>query len=127
MSDTTTRGVRVQVTPTYHPERSDPTVDYWFFSYRVHIENVGTVPVKLLSRHWVITDATGHVEHVQGPGVIGEQPRLDAGEAFEYASACPLPTSLGSMHGTYEMATDDGQTFDAVIAPFTLADPMELN
>lgn len=127
MSDTTTRGVRVQVSPRYHPERSDPANRYWFFSYRVQIENVGDEPVQLLTRHWVITDASGHVEHVRGPGVVGEQPRLERGEAFEYVSACPLPTSLGSMHGTYQMLTDAGESFDAEIAPFTLADPLELN
>jgi ApaG protein len=127
MSDTVTEGVRVRVASRYHPERSQPGRGYFFFSYTVRIENSGAVPVQLRSRHWVITDANGHVEHVRGPGVIGEQPHLSPGEHFEYTSACPLPTSLGTMEGTYEMVRDDGSTFDAVIGAFALADPDSLN
>ena len=77
--------------------------------------------MQLLSRHWVITDAEGQVHEVQGPGVVGEQPRLKPGGSFEYTSACPLPTAIGSMHGTYEMEDEDGERFEAQIAPFTLA------
>jgi ApaG protein len=127
MSDTVTEGVRVRVDARYHPERSQPLRGYFFFSYTVRIGNEGAVPVQLRSRHWQITDANGTVEHVRGPGVVGEQPRLLPGEGFEYTSACPLPTSLGSMEGTYEMVRDDGSTFDAVIGAFTLADPDSLN
>jgi ApaG protein len=127
MSDTVTEGVRVRVASHYHADRSQPTRGYYFFSYTVRIENDGPTPVQLRSRHWVITDANGHVEHVRGPGVIGEQPHLSPGEHFEYTSACPLPTSLGSMEGTYEMVRDDGSTFDAVIGAFALADPDSLN
>jgi ApaG protein len=127
MSDTVTEGVRVRVDSRYHPERSQPARGYYFFSYTVRIENDGSRPVQLRSRHWVITDANGHIEHVRGPGVIGEQPHLSPGEHFEYTSACPLPTSLGSMEGTYEMVRDDGSTFDAVIGAFALADPESLN
>ena len=83
--------------------------------------------MQLISRHWHITDATGHVEEVQGPGVVGEQPVLRTGEAFEYTSGCPLPTSVGTMHGTYQMVTQRGESFDAAIAPFTLAEPFALN
>ena len=83
--------------------------------------------MQLLSRHWVITDGAGQVEHVRGPGVVGEQPVLEPGESFEYTSFCPLPTPIGSMHGTYQMVTAGGSTFDAEIAPFSLAVPTALN
>ena len=127
MSDATTRGVRVQVATSYLPERSAPAEGRYFFAYRVRIANLGEETVQLVSRHWVITDGDGRVEHVQGPGVVGEQPVLEPGEAFEYTSFCPLPTPIGSMHGTYQMVTVSGERFDAVIAPFTLAMPHALN
>ena len=99
----------------------------WFFSYSIQITNVGDRQVQLMSRHWVITDANGHVEQVRGPGVVGEQPVLEPGESYRYTSSCPLPTSLGAMEGTYQMRTAQGETFDAVIAPFALVDPDTLN
>jgi ApaG protein len=77
----------------------------------------------LLSRHWVITDATGHTDEVKGPGVVGEQPVLAAGESFQYTSGCPLKTSTGIMRGTYQMVTEDGDHFDVEIAPFALHEP----
>jgi ApaG protein len=127
MSDCTTRGVRVQVSPVFHPERSDPRKHRWFFSYTVTVSNVGAEPVRLAARHWVITDATGHVEHVRGPGVVGEQPHLQPGASFRYTSFCPLPTPFGAMEGTYQMVLDDGEAFDAVIAAFPLEDPSQVN
>lgn len=127
MSDCTTRGVRVQVRSRYRPDRSDPDNRFWFFTYVVTITNEGIQPVQLVSRHWVITDATGNQQHVRGAGVVGEQPHLLPGESHTYTSACPLRTSMGSMHGTYRMRTDSGDQFDAVIAPFTLADPLSIN
>lgn len=127
MSAAITEGIAVEVNPRYHEERSSPRERYWFFTYTVTITNRGDATVQLLSRHWIITDATGHVEHVRGPGVVGETPVLRPGESFTYTSACPLPTSLGSMEGTYEMEREDGRRFDACIAPFTLVDPAELN
>lgn len=127
MSEATTRGVRVNVEPTFVPERSDPRENTWFFAYTVTIVNEGAATVQLKSRHWVITDATGHVEHVRGPGVVGQQPVLAPGQKFEYTSACPLGTSLGSMHGTYQMVDAAGAEFEAEIAPFVLADPDTLN
>lgn len=127
MSEAVTMGVKVQVEPEYHADRSDPVAKHWFFSYTVRISNQGSRTVQLVSRHWVITDATGHVEHVRGPGVVGQTPVLRPGESFEYTSACPLPTSLGSMFGTYAMRAEDGESFDAEIAPFVLADPETLN
>ena len=121
MSNAVTRGVRVRVRSQYVPEQSDPSEPRWFFAYEVRIENLGDEPVQLLSRHWVITDANGRVEHVRGPGVVGEQPRLGPGQGFRYTSACPLPTPVGTMHGSYEMQTESGERFDAAISPFRLA------
>lgn len=127
MSDTITRGIRVQVTASYMPERSSPTEQQFLFTYRIRISNVGQERAQLISREWIITDAEGQEQRVAGPGVVGEQPVLDPGEAFEYASFCPLPTSVGSMHGRYHMVTGDGEPFEAIIAPFTLATPNALN
>jgi len=111
----------------YVPERSQPQQSQWFFVYHVRISNEGTEPAQLVSRHWIITDANGHVEEVKGPGVVGKQPMLGPGEEFEYTSFCPLPTPFGTMHGTYQMVTPDGRTFDAEIAPFSLAEPHAIN
>ncbi|MDP6945381.1 MAG: Co2+/Mg2+ efflux protein ApaG, partial [Myxococcota bacterium] len=111
----------------YVAERSDPSRDYYFFAYRVRIANVGEETVQLISRHWIITDGEDHVEEVQGPGVVGEQPVLEPDQAFEYTSACPLPTRVGTMQGTYQMVLASGEGFDAEIAPFTLAAPNALN
>ena len=127
MSDRITRGVRVTVAPQFHPERSRPERREWFFSYTVTIENHGDKPVQLVSRHWVITNGTGHQEHVRGPGVVGETPRLLPGQGFTYTSFCPLDSALGSMHGEFQMTLDDGGTFDAIVDPFPLADADSLN
>jgi ApaG protein len=127
MSDETTRGIRVQVTSDYLPERSSPNDQQYFFTYRVRLSNVGLERAQLMSRLWVITDSDGNVQEVRGPGVVGEQPVLGPGDVFEYSSFCPLPTSVGSMHGTYQMVAESGEAFDAVIAPFTLAVPNALN
>ena len=127
MSDTITRGVRVQVRSAYVPERSSPEESHYFFAYRVRIANEGEETVQLVSREWIITDADGHVERVKGPGVVGEQPILGPGESFEYTSFCPLRTAIGSMHGTYQMVSARGDRFDATIAPFSLAVPTALN
>ncbi|HEX9186001.1 MAG TPA: Co2+/Mg2+ efflux protein ApaG [Vicinamibacteria bacterium] len=127
MSDTTTRGVSVEVQTAYVPERSSPRDHHYFFAYRIRISNHGEETVQLLSRHWVISDGSGNVEHVRGPGVVGEQPVLAPGESFEYTSFCPLPTPIGSMHGTYQMVTASGTSFDAEIAPCPLAVPTAIN
>jgi len=94
--------------------------------YTVQISNESSETVQLLSRHWIITDATGEVQEVRGPGVVGEQPVLAPGESFEYTSGCPLTTPFGSMNGTYQMVTSRGERFDATIAPFTLSEPHAL-
>lgn len=127
MSDTTTDGIRVQVRSFYVPERSSPQTQQYFFAYAVRISNEGEQTAQLVSRKWIITDGEGHVETVDGPGVVGEQPVLNPGQAFEYTSFCPLGTPVGSMHGIYRMVRPDGATFDARIAPFTLAIPNALN
>jgi ApaG protein len=122
-SEALTRGVRVQVRPQFDPTRSEPSAGQWFFLYTVTIENLGEETVQLLTRHWIITDGNGHVEEVRGPGVVGEQPILAPGEAFQYTSGCPLSTEVGKLEGTYQMITKSGEAFDAMIAPFTLATP----
>ncbi len=126
-SDTTTDGIRVQVTSMFIPERSSPRESYFFFAYHITISNVGDQTAQLVSRHWIITDAEGEVEQVRGEGVVGYQPVLEPGEAFEYTSYCPLKTNVGTMHGTYRMVRSSGDTFEARIAPFTLAVPNALN
>jgi len=127
ISDTTTRGIRVEVQSFYMPERSAPKDGQYLFEYHVRISNVGAETAQLVSREWIITNADGEVERVKGPGVVGEQPVLPPGSSFEYRSFCPLKTSVGSMHGTYQMVTPEGDRFDAIIAPFTLAVPNALN
>lgn len=126
-SGTVTRGVRVRVLARYIEERSNPEDGLWFFAYRVEIANVGESKVQLISRHWIITDGDGHVEEVRGPGVVGEQPLLAPGQSFEYTSACPLPTPFGTMHGSYQMIDEEGERFDATIAPFALSLPNLIN
>lgn len=117
----------MQVRGTYVPERSSPAESHYFFSYRVRISNEGEETVQLVSREWIITDADGNVERVKGPGVVGEQPHLQAGETFQYTSGCMLATARGTMHGTYQMVRDDGSGFDAEIGKFALELPMSLN
>ncbi|MBI3784277.1 MAG: Co2+/Mg2+ efflux protein ApaG [Deltaproteobacteria bacterium] len=126
-SEAVTNQIRIRVESIFVPERSDPDQNYWFFAYRVEIHNEGTEAAQLISRHWIITDANGHVEHVKGPGVVGEQPVLQPGETFEYTSACPLRTPVGTMQGTYQMVTSSGESFDAEIAPFSLGEPRIIN
>ncbi|HUE89266.1 MAG TPA: Co2+/Mg2+ efflux protein ApaG [Vicinamibacterales bacterium] len=127
MSDTTTSGIRVQVKATFLADRSLPRENHFHFAYHITISNVGTETAQLISRHWIITDADGDVQEVQGPGVVGEQPILEPGASFEYTSFCPLKTNVGTMQGTYQMVRANGESFDARIAPFTLAVPNALN
>lgn len=126
-SSAQTRGVKVEVQPMYLPDHSDPMRHHWMHAYTVTITNQGGETVRLLSRHWIITNAHGTEEHVRGAGVIGEQPRLEPGQSFTYTSGCPMDTPVGTMHGTYQMVTSDGDRFDAEVAPFTLAEPYALN
>lgn len=127
MSNAVTNGILVTVRSQYIPERSSISGKQYAFAYTVTIANQGTVTTRLESRHWIITDAVGHIEEVRGPGVVGVQPRLRPGESFEYTSWCVIATPSGDMRGTYQMVTDAGGTFDADIAPFHLGMPQTLN
>ena len=127
MSTAITRGIRVSVKSFYLAERSSPAANQYAFAYTVRIANEGGETSQLRSRHWVITDGDGKVQEVRGDGVVGAQPVLKPGQHFEYTSWCMLSTPHGSMQGTYQMVTEDGDEFDAAIAPFPLALPYSLN
>jgi len=118
-----THGIRVRVQSHYLAEQSSPRQDRYAFAYTIMISNEGTRSAQLRTRHWIITDGRGTVQEVRGDGVVGEQPRLQPGQSFQYTSSCALATPVGTMHGTYRMWRDDGTYFDAVIAPFSLAVP----
>ncbi len=126
-SEARTEGVLVNVQSHYVPERSEPEHSQWFFTYTVLITNESERTVQLISRHWIITDGNGQVQEVRGAGVIGEQPTLKPGDEFEYTSICPLETEFGTMQGSYQMISDEGDTFDVQIAPFSLAIPNLVN
>jgi len=115
--------IRIEVETAYLDEQSDPKERRYVFSYTITIRNEGLVPARLLTRHWVITDANGKVQEVRGDGVVGEQPHLKPGQGFRYSSGAVLETPVGAMQGSYEMVTDDGMRFDAPIAVFRLAMP----
>ncbi|MBK5254461.1 MAG: Co2+/Mg2+ efflux protein ApaG [Vicinamibacteria bacterium] len=127
MSDATTNGVKVQVAARYVEERSNPHANKFIFAYTVTITNTEAAPVQLLSRKWIIKDADGDIETIEGPGVVGEKPVLQPGQSFEYTSFCPLETPFGTMEGHYNMVAADGSRFEARIAPFGLATPGPLN
>ncbi len=127
MSDALTRGIRVSVNTQYVPEQSSPRDHRYVFAYTIRIANESKHRVQLKSRHWIITDGDGKVEEVQGPGVVGVQPTLPPGQGFEYTSGCVLATPRGEMKGTYQMQGEDGEMFDAEIAPFVLTLPYTLN
>lgn len=115
--------IRIQVATTYVDEQSEPDAGRYVFAYTITIRNDGEIAAKLISRHWVITDANGKVQEVSGDGVVGEQPYLEPGERFRYSSGAVLETPVGAMQGLYRMVAADGMSFDAPIAPFTLAVP----
>jgi ApaG protein len=123
MPETVTRNVRVQVESEFAPGRSNPAENKWGFVYTIRITNEGAETVKLLSRHWIITDGMGVVREVRGPGVVGEQPVLEPGESFEYTSGCDLTTPFGTMRGTYQMVTGAREDFEIEIPIFTLTEP----
>jgi ApaG protein len=118
-----TQGVIVRVTPSYLPGQSDPQRSRYVWAYEIEIENAGERTIQLVSRHWIITDGLGRVEEVEGPGVVGEQPILRAGERHRYVSGCPLTTPSGAMVGTFRMLVDGGEPFDAAIPAFSLDVP----
>lgn len=123
MSEAVTNGVRVEVHSEYIDEESDPSQQYFFFTYHIKISNEGSAVVQLKSRHWIITNADGRTEEVKGPGVVGAQPILRPGESFSYTSYCPLRTPIGTMHGSYQMLEDGERFFNADIPAFRLAIP----
>lgn len=127
MSNQTEHQIRVEVETDFIPAQSDPDNERYVFAYTITIHNEGQVPARLLARHWVITDANGRVQEVEGEGVVGEQPYLRPGEAFQYTSGTMIGTPVGTMQGSYHLVADDGAAFDAPIAPFTLAAPRVLH
>jgi len=126
MNDTKYK-INVTSETQYVEEQSSPDAERYVFAYTITIKNTGQVSAKLLNRHWIITDASGHEQEVKGEGVVGEQPVLEPGEAFQYTSAAMLETPVGSMYGSYEMLADDGVHFDAEISPFNLSIPRILH
>ena len=122
-----TRGICVKAEAFFVPERSSITKNQYFFAYRIEIENESEIAVRLMTRHWVITDGHGEIQEVRGAGVVGSQPLIAPGDKFAYTSACPLQTPVGTMSGSYQMEVEDGECFDAEIPAFTLAVPYSLN
>ena len=115
--------MRVEVQPEYLPDQSAPGQGVFTFAYTITITNTGEVPAQLISRHWLITDATDTTEEVKGLGVVGHQPLLKPGESFQYTSGCRLRTATGTMRGSYFCVAEDGERFDVPIAAFDLAEP----
>lgn len=125
MYSQTTRGITVTVQPFYLEDQSSPVDNHYVWAYRVRIENRGGATVQLLRRRWTITDSYGRIQVVQGAGVVGEQPVLKPGDAFEYTSGTPLPTPSGIMAGAYQMEAQSGEKFDIGIPAFSLDSPHE--
>ena len=117
----------IQAAPAYQAEHSSPEEERYVFAYTIRIENRGEAAAQLIARHWIITDAHGHVQEVRGLGVVGEQPLLAPGESFEYTSACQIATPVGTMRGSYTFLAADGTSFDVEIAEFMLSMPRVLH
>ncbi len=120
----TTRGVTVRVAVNFLLEQSEVNKGRWFWAYHIRIENEGPRPVQLITRHWEITDGFGGLHIVDGPGVVGEQPVIVPGGSYDYVSGCPLNTSSGKMEGSFQMLSEEGLGFDAIIPRFTLSAPV---
>ena len=120
-------GVVIQTQVNYLPEQSDEAGNRFVFSYTITITNLGRTPAKLISRHWVITDAHNHVQEVRGQGVVGEQPLLKPSQSFEYTSGTVLTTQVGTMSGSYRMQAEDGTHFEVEIPQFVLSVPRVLH
>jgi ApaG protein len=127
MDEHTDYALEISVATQFLDEQSDPDGERYVFAYTIRIRNLGRLPAQLLDRHWVITDGNGKVEEVRGEGVVGEQPRLEPGEAFTYTSGAVLETAVGTMQGSYHMSGDDGTEFEAPIPAFTLSVPRTLH
>ena len=119
--------VDVSVATRFLAEQSQPEHDRFAFAYSITVHNNGSLPARLLSRHWIITDGDGHVEEVRGEGVVGQQPLIDVGNSHSYSSGTVMTTKVGTMQGTYQMLAEDGKRFEAVIKPFRLAVPGALH
>lgn len=119
--------INVSVNTVYLPDQSDGDADRHVFAYTITIANTGTVASQLISRHWIITNGDGSVQEVRGLGVVGEQPLLKPGDSFEYTSGTVIPTAVGSMKGSYQMAAEDGVHFDVDIPEFILSVPRTLH
>jgi len=115
--------VSVEVETSYLEDQSEPREHRFVFSYTITIRNAGSVPARLLTRHWIITDANGRRQEMRGDGVVGEQPHLRPGQGFRYSSGAVIETPVGAMQGSYQMISDDGERFDAPIPAFRLAMP----
>ena len=118
-----TNGILIRVRPSYLAGQSDPDEGRWVWAYQIEIVNLTGSAVQLMARRWTITDGHGHVEEVRGPGVVGEQPVIEPGASYAYASGCPLPTDSGSMVGAYYMTDGEGRSFEAEIPAFSLDTP----
>jgi len=127
MTEDSTYTIEVQVQARFVADQSEPQANRYVFAYTVQLRNAGRVPARLLTRHWMITDANGRVQEVRGDGVIGEQPWMRPGDRFEYTSGAVLETPVGTMGGSYQMLADDGTRFDAPIPTFTLSIPRTLH
>ncbi len=127
MSTQPTYDMTITTEAVYLPDQSDESADRYVFAYRIRITNTGTVAARLISRHWIITDAHQQRQEVRGDGVVGEQPHLQPGDSFEYTSGTSIATPVGTMRGSYRMLADDGTGFDAAIAEFTLSIPRTLH
>ncbi|RMH88684.1 Co2+/Mg2+ efflux protein ApaG [Lysobacter pythonis] len=127
MSNDSPYAIGIQVAAHYLDEESAPESSRYVFAYTIRIENHGNRAARLTHRHWIVTDADGRVEEVHGEGVVGERPWLRPGDGFEYSSGVVLPTSLGTMHGSYDLLSDDGTRFRAEIPAFTLSTPRTLH
>ena len=123
MTEPSSHRISVDVSTSYIEDQSSPGDGRFVFSYTITIRNEGSIPARLLTRHWIITDSNGKVQEVVGDGVVGEQPHLQPGEGFRYSSGAILETPVGAMQGKYRMLADDGEHFDATVAPFRLAMP----
>ena len=127
MLDTNKYYIKVEPSPQFLADQSDPENGRYLFAYTITIVNVGDIPAQLVSRHWIITDGNNEVQEVRGLGVVGKQPMLRPGESFRYTSGTSLTTPIGTMKGTYQMVAEDGTHFDAEIPEFVLAAPHALH
>ncbi len=118
---------KITSTSVYVESESDPEQQRYFFAYKITIKNMGPANAQLINRHWIITDALGHREEIRGPGVVGLQPKISSGQSFDYDSACPLRTSSGTMKGSYQFVSEDGEAFAVEIPEFYLIAPTAMN